>query len=93
MSTPHQGQDSTENLFSRSPVLRALKSATDSAFRFGVTPEPSQSPIEIGCRPSAAGSLLLIRSKAQISDAARWNCWVVSSRNVYLIRTVAPAFS
>ena len=57
---------------------------------FGVSDIPTHSPIEIGLLPNFLGSSRLTSSQAQIKDAARWNCWLVKSRNVYRMSTRHP---
>ena len=89
---PHQGQPSTWKLMLVYSRLRIFStSSTASTYRLGLLPPPSQTPIEIGTVPSRSGCRRRSHSSAQISVAARWNCWLVSSRRVYRVMTVVPA--
>lgn len=56
----------------------------------GVTRPPTHSPIRNGLRPHRSSFSRRITSQAQISAAARWNCWMVSSRSVYRMMTATP---
>src|ERR1700730_15155047 len=93
IATPHHGQASTMKGLAPPSLLRRLYSWIASECRFGVTAPATQKPIEIGTEPNLSGSRRRMHSRAHIREAALRNCWVVSRRSVYLIRTVTPAFS
>ena len=88
MSDPHHGQDTSwtgeEPL--RAPRLPSPCSSSSAlaaaAVRLGVTLEPTHIPIRNGASPQSPGSSRRISSQAQMSAAARWNCWEVSRRSV-----------
>src|SRR5579875_651314 len=70
IAAPHQGQASTMNGFSRLPLYSSFRALVASSCLLGVTPCPTQSPMEIGVEPSSVGRDRRKYSQAQISDAA-----------------------
>ena len=72
-----------------------LIASTASSVRLGVVRRPTHRPMRNGVLPQrgrpCSRALRRIDSQAQIRAVARWNCWIVSSRSVYRIRTAMPS--